>query len=52
MSVLVVGNVALVSAVQLWLLRSYGFLAMIGLRLAFYFFWHILWGTARLDLLF
>lgn len=52
MSFLVLGNVALVSAVQLWLFRRFGFLAMFGLRLAFYLFWHILWGTARLVLLF
>lgn len=52
MSILVLGNVALVSAVQLWLFRRYGFLAMFGLRLAFYLFWHILWGAARLVLLF
>lgn len=52
MSVLVLGNVALVSAVQLILFQRHGFLAMIGLRLAFYLFWHIIWGWARLALLF
>lgn len=51
MSALVFGNVALVSAAQLWLFRRYGFVAMICLRLAFYLVWHILWGTARLSVL-
>ena len=51
-SALVLGNVTLISAAQLWLFRRYGFAAMIGLRLAFYLIWHILWGTVRLDLLF
>lgn len=52
MSLLVLGNVTLISAVQLWLYRRHGFLAMIGLRWAFYLFWHILWGQMRLVLLF
>ncbi len=37
---------------RLWLFRRYGLLAMFGLRLAFYLFWHILWGSAPLALLF
>jgi len=49
---LVIGNVSLISATQLWLFRRYGFVAMIGVRLAFYLFWHILWGALRLPLLF
>jgi len=52
MALLVFGNVSLISAAQLWLYRRHGFLAMIGLRWAFYLFWHIAWGQARLDLLF
>ncbi len=48
----VAGAVALVSAAQLWLFQRYGFAAMLALRLSFYLFWHILWGTARLALLF
>lgn len=51
-SLLVLGNVALISAAQLWLYLRHGFAAMIGLRLCFYLFWHILWGAARLELLF
>lgn len=49
---LVFGNVSLISAAQIWVFRKYGFSAMFGLRLAFYFFWHVLWGTLRLHLLF
>lgn len=49
---LVFANVSLVSAVQLWLFRRYGFAAMYAVRLSFYLFWHILWGTLRLPLLF
>jgi len=45
-------NVTLISAVQIWLYRRKGFSAMMGLRLAFYLFWHVLWGTARLAILF
>lgn len=50
--VLVLANVTLISALQLWLFRRRGFAAMMALRLSFYLFWHILWGTARLPLLF
>lgn len=47
---LVFGNVCLVSAAQIWVFRYYGFSAMFGLRLAFYFFWHVVWGSLRLQL--
>ncbi|NNE53653.1 MAG: hypothetical protein HKN30_14780 [Sulfitobacter sp.] len=49
---LVFGNVALISGVQVWLFVRYGFAAMMGLRLAYYLFWHVLWGTLRLPILF
>ncbi|MHA6267747.1 hypothetical protein ACXYMP_12855 [Aliiroseovarius sp. CAU 1755] len=49
---LVLANVGLISAAQIWLFTRYGFGAMITLRLAFYFFWHVAWGTARLAILF
>lgn len=45
---LVVANVGLISAVQIWLFTRIGFAAMIGLRLGFYAAWHIVWGAARL----
>lgn len=50
--VLVFCNVALISAAQLWLYRRQGFVAMLGLRWAYYLFWHIGWGQLRLWLLF
>ncbi len=52
MALLVLGNVSLVSAAQLWLFRRHGFAAMITLRLTFYLFWHLIWGSLRLLLLF
>ena len=48
---LVFANVSLISAAQLWVFRRHGFGAMIALRLVFYFSWHIVWGVARLALL-
>lgn len=45
-------NVLLLNGAQILLLRLYGWQAMIGLRLAYYLLWHILWGHARLALLF
>ena len=49
---LVLGNVGLISAVQVWLFVRFGFAAMIGLRLIYYLFWHVLWGTLRIPVLF
>jgi len=49
---LVFGNVSLISAAQIWIFRRHGFGAMFGLRVAYYFFWHVIWGSARLVLLF
>jgi len=37
---------------QLWYLRRHGILAMVSVRLVYYLHWHILWGAARLELLF
>lgn len=37
---------------QLSIFRRYGFVAMLSLRLAYYLFWHIIWGYVRLQLLF
>ena len=48
---LVFANVSLISAAQLWVFWCHGFGAMIALRLVFYFAWHIVWGVARLALL-
>jgi hypothetical protein len=38
--------------VQFQLLRKYDFLSMFSFRMVYYCCWHILWGTARLELLF
>lgn len=37
---------------QVWLFRRYGFFTMYFFRLVYYSYWHILWGHARLQLLF
>lgn len=50
--VLVALHVAVFGAVQLWIFRRHGFMAMYVLRIAFYLFWHIVWGAVRLALLF
>jgi hypothetical protein len=39
-------------AVQVWMFWRFGFLWMLGFRLAYYSLWHILWGAARLEVLF
>jgi len=49
---LVFASVSLVSASQLWVFWRFGFVAMMGLRISFYLFWHVLWGAMRLSLLF
>ena len=37
---------------QLWLFVRHGFLTMVVFRLVYYLHWHVLWGHARLELLF
>lgn len=37
---------------QVWMFWRFGFLWMLGFRLAYYALWHVVWGTARLHLLF
>lgn len=49
---LVAAHVAAFSAVQLWVFHRHGFAAMYLVRLSYYAFWHILWGAARVPLLF
>ena len=41
-----------INIVQLTLFRRFDFIAMLGLRLVYYLWWHILWGAARLHVLF
>ena len=38
--------------VSLWLFRTHGFVAAFSMRLVYYLHWHVLWGQARLFLLF
>ena len=38
--------------VQVWTFWRFGFVSMLGFRLAYYLVWHLAWGTARLSLLF
>jgi len=38
--------------VQVWLFWRFGFVWMLGFRLAYYSLWHVAWAAARLELLF
>ena len=48
----VVPHVYLIGVTELILLRRYGYLPMLWFRLCYYLLWHVLWGAARLELLF
>ena len=48
----VVPHVYVFGLVELALLRRYGYLPMLWFRLCYYLLWHLLWGAARLQLLF
>lgn len=37
---------------ELLVFRRFGYIPMIWFRLAYYLSWHVIWGSARLDLLF
>jgi hypothetical protein len=37
---------------QVWTFWRFGFISMLGFRLAYYALWHLVWGAARLELLF
>lgn len=45
-------QVLLFGLVQVWLFWRFGFVWMLGFRLAYYALWHVAWGAARLELLF
>jgi hypothetical protein len=45
-------HVFLISLCQLLLFRCYDFLTMYAFRFVYYLIWHVLWGYARLRLLF
>lgn len=48
----VVPHVFIIGVLQLLLLRRFGYLSMLCFRISYYLFWHVLWGRARLALLF
>ena len=48
----VVPHVFIIGVVQLLLLRRDGYLSMLCFRVSYYLIWHVLWGRARLALLF
>jgi hypothetical protein len=52
MTVLLAGHLFVFNVAQLWLFRRHGFFTMLGMRLVYYLWWHILWGALRLTLLF
>ena len=35
--------------VQVWIFWRFGFMWMLGFRLAYHFLWHVAWGVARLK---
>ena len=37
---------------QVWMFWRFGFVWMLGFRLAYYALWHLAWGALRLELLF
>ncbi len=52
LALFVAPQLAAVGICQLVLLRRYGFAAMYAFRLGYYLLWHVVWGYARLSLLF
>ena len=45
-------HLAVFGVVQVWVFWRFGFVWMLGFRLAYYALWHVVWGAARLELLF
>lgn len=45
-------HVFAISALQLYVFRRYDFVSMYVFRLVYYAYWHIAWGSLRLELLF
>jgi len=45
-------HVFAISLLQLTVFRRFDFVSMVFLRLVYYAYWHILWGTIRLEALF
>lgn len=45
-------HVFAIAFLQLWVFRRYDFVSMYSMRLVYYAYWHLIWGTLRLSLLF
>lgn len=45
-------HVFVIAVLQLYVFRRFDFASMYSFRLIYYTYWHILWGTIRLDVLF
>jgi hypothetical protein len=45
-------HLTILGLVQLWVFWRFGFAWMLGFRLAYYALWHVVWGAARLEVLF
>jgi hypothetical protein len=45
-------HIFVIALAQLWVFRRFGFMTMFGFRLLYYAYWHLAWGTVRLELLF
>jgi hypothetical protein len=52
LEIFMLAHLTLFSVVLLALYRRYGFVTAFAFRLVYYLVWHILWGTARLQILF
>jgi len=45
-------HVFVIALLELYVFRRFDFVSMFSFRLFYYAYWHILWGTVRLDVLF
>ncbi|WP_193177908.1 hypothetical protein [Oricola nitratireducens] len=52
LEIFMLAHLTLFSIVLLVLYRRYGFVTAFAFRIVYYLVWHILWGTARLQILF
>ena len=40
------------NVLQLFVFTRYDFVSMYALRLVYYLFWHVIWGSLRLEIIF
>ena len=45
-------HVFVFASLQLYVFRRFDFVSMVGFRLIYYAYWHVLWGTIRIPILF